>query len=274
MEPTTPDWITAWTGLGTLLAAIAAGIFAWRAAVWTKAQAQAAQDQLKLDREALELARQDAENARALAEDQRQEARRTARFAAETRADAMMPTVLARATPGAKGGRVLLEIQRWSAENGTFGERLPVSEPLVIEAGERALFRTNVTIHVTNHSQQIGHVAVVDPARGEVDVRSGDSVLLGPGETKDLVWWRYVGSDSLRTVEDIDRPEHWLMDVRLWVRDLGMTTYDVVVFNADLRFFTRDGSRLLVQPEPAFPWSENVGQPLPDRVYDRLDVAG
>ena len=51
-----------------------------------------------------------------------------------------------------------------------------------------------------------------------------------------------------------------------------MNVRDTYKFNSDLRFFSRDGSRLIVTPEPGRNWTENVAQPLQQRVYERLEA--
>lgn len=111
----------------------------------------------------------------------------------------------------------------------------------------------------------------MDPGNGETD-QSGEILVL-PEEPKSFGWSRAIGSRALRTDEDVARPELWLMNIRLWVRDLGLNAHDVALFNADLRFFSRDGSHLIVKPAPPFTLMESGATPLPDRVYDRLDAS-
>jgi len=276
MEPSVTDWIAASTGVLTVGAAVVAGLYARRAAHWTKEQAQATAHQVELARAALVVAEQDAKDAHALAAHQMAESDRTARRLAEARVDAVMPTVLARATPGIVGTDpgAFLEIARPSHPGQPYPMWEPVEGPLEVrDTDDQVAFRMNVTVHLRNVSAQIAQVAVVDPAGGEVSVRGGDAVLVLPGEEEEFTWSRTVSSAALRTEEEVNRPEVWLMNVRLWIRDLGMNAYDVVVFNGSLGFFSRDGSRLVVNPSPGYAWTANIGQPLPDRVYDRLNAA-
>jgi hypothetical protein len=56
-----PNWVVAVSSFLTLGAAIFAGVFAGRAAHWTKAQAEASQRQVDLAHEALTVAQQDSE---------------------------------------------------------------------------------------------------------------------------------------------------------------------------------------------------------------------
>src|SRR5665647_3975497 len=85
MEPSVTDWIAASTGVLTVGAAVVAGLYARRAAHWTKQQAEATADQVELARAALVVAEQDAKDAHALAAHQMAESDRTARRLAEAR---------------------------------------------------------------------------------------------------------------------------------------------------------------------------------------------
>jgi hypothetical protein len=275
MGPTITDWIAAVVGVLTLAAAVAAGVYARRAAHWTKAQAHAADKQVRLARTALGVAQQEAMDARRANDHQRKEARIAARRLAEARVDARMPTLLARATPGTNDGtfRDVLEIGRRDDSSPGKWTWAPVDSQLELPGDEEVLFRTNITMHLANFSTQIAQVAIIDPAQGEVSVRSGDSVLVPPHDERVFTWSRILPMAALRTEEGINLPEHSLLNMKIWIRDLGLNAHDVVQFNADLRFFTRDGSRLIVKTEPPYPWRENIGQPLPERVYERLDAA-
>lgn len=52
-----------------------------------------------------------------------------------------------------------------------------------------------------------------------------------------------------------------------------MNVRDEYVFNGDLRFFKRDGSRLITGPALIpFPWVENIATRIWPGTYDRLDV--
>ncbi|WP_369371736.1 hypothetical protein AB1046_00020 [Promicromonospora sp. Populi] len=93
LNPTVTDWINAVSGALTFLAAVAAGLFAWRAAHWTKEQAKAADDQVTVAHAALALAQQEAQDARDEAAHQRSEARRATLRLEEARIDATMPTI-------------------------------------------------------------------------------------------------------------------------------------------------------------------------------------
>jgi hypothetical protein len=51
-----------------------------------------------------------------------------------------------------------------------------------------------------------------------------------------------------------------------------MNVQDRYAFNLDLRYFSLDGSRLLVEPQPAYPWTEKFASQVPPRHYERLEA--
>lgn len=268
MGPTVTDWINAITGVLTLLAAAAAGLYARTAAHWTKKQAQASDAQVTIADRALAIARNDAEVARSLAEGQRREAALAARRLAEDRADSLMPTVLIRATPGT---RTRSFVQDWRrTASGRVWEDVE-SERELTDADRDAVFRLSVTFHLENLSDRIARVAFTDAGRGEVDFVSSDGLLLRPHAQDTFTWTKAISANTLRTEEEVH--EQAIVRAKLWVRDLGFNAYDVVDVVLDLRVFTRDGSRLRVTPKPLLPWLESIGTPLPERVYDRLNAA-
>jgi hypothetical protein len=266
MGPTVTDWIDATTGVLTLGAAVAAGVFARNAAHWTKQQAQSAQDQVDIANESLAVARSDAEVARALAEDQRREAEVASRRMAEDRVDAGMPTVLIRATPGAD--RVGLT-QSWRHRaNGRQWENVDHDEEIT-EADLDAVFRVTAKFDVENLSDRVARVVLIDPAGGEHDL-GHEGMLVRPHARGSFTWRKVIPATLLRTEEDVH--QQTTARPKLWVRDLGYNAYDVVDVVLDLRVFARDGSRLLVAPNPSSRWHESIGAPIPGRIYDRLDA--
>lgn len=254
-----PNWLMVLMAFLTLVAATFAGVFARRAAHWTKAQAESSDTQASIAHESLELAQ-------TAAEEQRQETTRAYRRLSESRLDALAPSIYAAASPGAP----LLQVRRAVGTGGSWGDWEAVTDDFEVAENEQVIFRTNVTVTLSNYSDQVARVDIIDPAGGETDVRSGEMIVVPPAQAKSISWTRNV--TSIATQEDLDQPRNWLFNMELWVRDLGMNVRDVYRFNADLRFFSRDGSRLLVKPEPPFPWSENVAVPLPGRSYERLDA--
>lgn len=255
-----PNWISAVTGVMTLLAAVAAAIFAGRAAHWTKQQATAAAAQTTTSDEQLQLARDGAAKAQMQLEKQQREATRAERRQAEARLDVIAPVVLAVA-------------RRHNLTKSSDGQSFePVTHRREIDARTDALFRTSATITFQNLSNKIARVDITHPAYGELDIRSGESIILSPGERKQIEWQRTIARAALRSEEDLGRPENGWMTVEIWVRDLGMNVRDTFRFGGDFRHFSLDGSRLVVDPELPFPWEENVAEPTSPRVYERLDA--
>lgn len=261
-----PNWITASTSALTLVAAVFAGIFARRAAHWTRKQAEATDLQVDIARTALGVAEQDALAAQTAIDLQRTEADRSARAREETRLNSLAPIIFARAKPSRIINRAFLEIR--SADGWT-----RVDNPIEVQGHETHIFRTNLILEFENVSENVAQVDIIDHASGETELRSGDALFVSPRSSKELLWSRIVPSSVLHS-DEINSPQNWLFNMTFWARDLGMNVRDSYRFNADLRFFDRDGSRLLVSPVPAIVWGENVATPLPGRVYERLDANG
>ncbi|MDR6793608.1 hypothetical protein J2X12_003113 [Pseudarthrobacter oxydans] len=266
-----PDWIQAITSVPTLLAAIAAGLFAGKAAVYTKHQAQASNRQVEIALEALEITRTQAASAEEHANRQVEEAQDTYRRYEESKLDALMPVVLATAR---RPGSWFIETNEvWES-----GEWPPFWEPFTRikdfdeSQNYRVRFRISIKVELENVSNKIARIDIVDNSSGEVDVRGGEAIIVPPGQVRAFTWTRTFTPVILATQDEIDDPKNWLFSLTLWVRDLGMNVRDVYKFNSDLRFFSRDGSRLVVRPEPAFSWTENVAQPLQQRAYERLEA--
>jgi len=186
---------------------------------------------------------------------------------AEDRVDALMPTVLIRATPGSRQAR-LAQCGRHGA-NGWNWESIEDTEEFT-DADRDVIFRLTTTINIENVSDQIARVALVDPSGGKHDILGHEGMLVRPHDRESFTWWREVSARALRTEEDVHQQA--FARPKLWVRDLGHNAYDIVEVMLDLRVFALDGSRLRVSPESALPWRESVGAPSPERVYDRLNA--
>lgn len=255
-----PNWIVAGTGVVTLLAAATAAVFAGFAAFWTKKQADSGRRQAEIADGHLMLAQTEARSASARLDEQREEARHAERRQAEMRLDAIAPVVLAKAR------RTNLLVQRPRA-----GDFDMVSHEMTVGDPDPVLFRTAATITFNNVSSRIARVDIVDPAQGELSIRSGETIFLAPGGMAEVFWHRNISSAALRTEEDLGLPENWWMTVRFWVRDLGMNVRDEFRFGADYRHFKLDGSRLIASPELDHPWELNTAEPTGPRIYERLD---
>ena len=86
------------------------------------------------------------------------------------RLDAIAPIILATAR------RVNLLVQTSPA-----GDLNMVTHEMTVDDQEWSLFRTAATITFTNVSSKIARVDIVDPAQGELSIRSGEPIVLAPG---------------------------------------------------------------------------------------------
>jgi hypothetical protein len=187
-----PDWIQAITSILTLGVAVAAGLYARRAAIYTKQQAEASDkqvdiandalaitraqavaaeqhgnDQAELARETLEVARKEAQAAQVAMDRQAEEAQATYRRYEESKLDAVMPVVLATAR---RPGSWFIETNEvWET-----GKWHPYWEPFthakIFEESQNytVRFRISIKIELENVSDKIARVDIVDNASGEV----------------------------------------------------------------------------------------------------------
>ena len=137
---------------------------------------------------------------------------------------------------------------------------------------DKIIFRIRLNVVIDNVSSKSARVDIVDLANGELlDRRSDEHLVVPPHQERVFTWTRNFTPAMLATEGDINDSRNWLFNLTLWVRDLGMNVRDTYKFNSDLRLFSRDGSRLVVKPEPDHNWTENVAPPLQERVYERLE---
>lgn len=277
----TPTWIQAITSILTFLAAVAAGWYARRAAIYTKQQAVASDKQVKIAkdaldttkaqaeaaevhgaqqvqiaRETLDVARQEAHVAQIAADRQLEEAQAAYRRYEESRLDALVPDVLV--TVRRPGNFVEMNEQWDNDANGWAGNWTPIEQTRYFEENQRVIFRIRLNIALQNVSDRAARIDIIDPANGDVSVRQGEPIILPPQEQTVLTWRRHVTPDMLRTEEEINDPKNAFSDLTLWVRDLGMNVCDTYKCNSDLRLFARDGSWLIVLREPERTWTENL----------------
>lgn len=263
-----PNWIVAGTSMLTLTAAVFAGVFAAKAAHWTKKQAEASDEQVRIAERSVAIAHEEVQLAKAVAEDQRREAEDTYRRYAESRLDILAPVVLATAKMTRSSGALQVHLQD---SDGTWEFAGTVAEDLEEPREQGILYRLRLAIHFSNVSDKIARISIIDSASGEFEQhRQGRDIIVPPRDTKKFMWMRSWSPAMLATDEDVHDPKNWLFNLKFWVRDLGMNVCDTYIFNGDLRFFSRDGSRLLVKSEPEIPWNEEIAIPLPGRVYERL----
>lgn len=274
-----PNWIIAITGVLTFITAVVAATYAAKAArrgreqvVEARKQTEEAHAQAEAGKSQADLAEASLAQQTATASEQHQALLRSERRAVEARVDARMPTVIAEAhLPNNR-----LEVM--GSDGGVDFEWRGYKAAMEYEAsGITPNFRQHVDITIRNVSTVVARVDVVHPAGGEIEeVPSGTSLVFAPGESLVLHWHRVISGQALQQDGATDDPRHWLFNLRLWVRDLGMEAHDVYLFNANLRYFRRNGSRLMVthQLENEWPGNVNTGTPVEGRVYDRLDVGG
>ena len=258
-----PNWIAAGATFLTFVVAIIAAFFAYRASRAAGSQAEAGRRQADAVEAQLAIAAEQASVLRQQLSDQAERELIARRQGIESRIDAIAPTVLVDAKILPLRRRVDSS-QMWQT----------VSENLTLEPGDGPqLFEFNVEIRLRNVSGFVARVAVPDASKGEfAEIRSGQELVLAPGETAVLAWRRRVNTTNLQTDEDLGREHNWLARPVFWVRDLGINVRDTLQLTLDLRYFERDGSRLLVTAEPRMPSALEAAEPAEPRQYERLDA--
>ena len=283
-----PNWILATAAFATLVVAIVAALYAKGASDAAKKQAISAAAQLEHAKEAareqalaaaaqLEHAKDVAVVQASSAAEQLRVAEAQAVLAAqdsallrrrsdESRLDARMPSILARATLPRE--HLLYHGIDTPSVWTAIEERLELPGTA---ADTRYVFRTVVDLVFENISDQPALIDFIDLAQGELDgLRQGTQLVVPPHSASSQKWVRNVGSYALVNPDDLGRVENALFRIEFWVRDLGMNVRDTYRLNASLAYFERDGSRLIVQPHPTYALIEESAVPLPERAYDRL----
>lgn len=270
-----PNWIVAVATALTVIAAVAAALYAKSAARSQTEQvaaakeqveaaniaAQAARDQTELSRRQLVQVQDDAQRAR-------EEARESHRQFVRSQLDQLAPVVYARATPHA-----LRSVPATIFANLPHSIGSPVEQQLIIEDNyPPVVFITSVSVDFVNCSDVPARVDIIKHD-GEISLRAGQELVVPPRETRRVEWNRRFSSAALVAQEDVDREDRSFFQFEYWVRDLTHNVRDAYRFNSDLRYFKRDGSRLVASPEPPFPWSEDIAGNHEERVYERLEAS-
>ncbi|MEQ0560853.1 hypothetical protein ABJI51_17335 [Amycolatopsis sp. NEAU-NG30] len=298
-----PTWFSAVSTTGAFIAAGFAASWTARTAKSADAQVKVVREQAAAEREQLDLAKNEAERQRALAESAEERAREADKRAVEaaerervlaeaaevrflrTQIDMRAPTVYVRATPGSSasdtGGlygapflsavpsEKMHEISTGKIELGAYH----VSRQMTLTEDDDMLFIATVTLELVNCSSFPARIDFVSyPNLELLGLRQGQELVIPPDETRKIVARRRLAKWQLRTEEDINDSEVSFLQIEYWVRDLGMNLRDTYRFNQDVRFFKRDGSRLIVEPEPPYVWHEVFGAQVGDRLYERLDL--
>lgn len=282
---TLPEWISILVTAGALSAATYAGYWARRAAAETKRQADSAHDQVEVSREQaaaaaqqLLVAREDLERQQAVTD----QATKTLR---EQRLDAFAPVVMGIARPLRDGPPLVTVTETRYAQEATPADLThqawaPVPDggtlihpPTTDYSGD--IVRLVVAIEFTNYSNVPARIAFGGQEMHEiVDWKQGREMYLAPGGSKVVHWMRRIS--ALQVADRLTAPSDTnqyldLMKLEFLVRDLGMRVWDTYRFNADLRVFSADGSRVTAMPGPFHSWEEDVATPIGDRGYDFTD---
>lgn len=267
-----PNWLT-------LAAAIAAGIFAQRAAHWTKEQAEASDEQVTIAREELTqaadqfdrqltMARAELAITSGEAERQRKETEKANRRLEESRLDALAPAIYAVASlrearneTDIRSMWAKIEFRDQPEPDGVWLP-VPIDQMPFDSDRQHVLFRMTVDMTIKNVSDKVAVVALEKyHAHGEVD-RTGFAIA--PGEAKDLMWKRTVTLDSLRNGDEPDP----MFDLDFYVWDISNTVQDTYRFWAGLMFSEVDGSRVKVNRTPMdAQWQEEIVAVRMKRTY-------
>jgi len=242
----------------------------YRQAEATARQAQAFDDQVAIAQEALALARKEAQDARADADRLRLETDHTRRMLEEVRLDALAPTIIARAlpSPADTAGRPTLEVSKIVA--GKLDQWYPLDRQLQVGRDESYAFRTALTLWFENVSDCPAQIDILQPAGGELELLPGHPLVIPAHEARSIAWVRMWTTRELESDSQIQDPASWVFDLAFAASDLGLHVRDTYAFDGDLRFFDRDGSWLVVAPEPPLPWTSDVASILPGRTYQQL----
>lgn len=257
-----PNWIAAGAAA---LALVIAGI----AGKWAKSAAESAADQAAQTRSEVQIAEQQLQLAQRELTRAQVDAAETARVVAETRIDALAPEVYAWAQAGGRvyedpeglmaPPRPLLSYRRRS--DGEWTEWLAVHQTIRIEGADldNVQFRIVAWLNFQNVSDRVARIVIENPGWGSVEREAQEEFILLPGgvergQKADTVWTLERSAAWVMGDGADHPPGEIFLDITFAVRDLGSNSCDKFKFVGDLRFFERDGSRLIVEPKPSYPW--------------------
>lgn len=276
-----PSWVVA---VSTTGAFVAAGL----AAGWTAKTAKSADEQVAAAHAQVDATREQLEIARADADRERDAFQAAERRFLQSQVDGRAPVVYARATPGCElpgflssntygswGRAPLMAIRASEVPHTPEWQRskdFHVTERMTLEEDDHFVFAQYVTLEFVNCSDVPARVDVTQFAGGELSIRQGEALVVPPHESRSVAWWRTLGWAAVATEAGVASPEVSFVQLEYWVRDLGQSVRDTYAFNLDTRYFERDGSRLIVKPQPPFPWAEMFASETSPRVYERLDA--
>ncbi len=281
-----PSWIEAVATVFAFGAATAAAIWTAKTAGSAKSQAESARKQLEQSeattRDQMESMRTQLTLAHESAEREKQGARESEYRFLRAQFDALAPVVYAYATPGSPSGRpmltsVTIEEQQANPDALLMASNA-VTTPIRVESADNLrLFAVTVTVNFVNCSGFPARIDLVDTSNLEIDNSDtvpdllGRELVLPPNSSRRVVLFRRHTSTEIMRVF-AGGPEVQFVQLKYWVRDLAMNTQDEYGFMLEARFFTADGSRLIVEPTLPYPWEEVFAGQSKPRIYERLDA--
>lgn len=264
-----PNWIAATATLSALLFAWRAGHWAKQAAGSTRAQAEAAGEQVAAANAQVERAERGLTQAGKQFEQQLAVAQEELELTRKSNLEAVLPVIFATATPKSEvpevngtTSRRLLEIRRMMETDPRWLDYDPVRTRTAIEPNEQLQLRIRMLLTFENVSDEIAVVSVNGGILGG-QLHSWDvENFIKPKCSRSTTWERQYRLEDLATPEQINDASNWNFNVEFCVRDLGSRIAQYLRFNADLRVFERDGTRLVLLPEPSNIWVQNVAEPV------------
>lgn len=243
-----PMWIASLTGLLTLVAAVAAALYARRAANAAEMQAGAARDSLK--------------ESRAQAKSARDEAAAAERRQRETPLDAASPALL-------------MQLVNKPVEYRVPGEAW--QEVLSFRSFDHVVdreFRVRGDLTITNTSSVAAMIRFTEtgspyPFEGTDE---GEWWYLLPKEHRTLPWQRPFHSRDFQTTDMTQQIDQYRVEMEAVVRDIGQNIEDVYRLQTTyFNFFDATPTEIHVLPRPTDPWTVRALIPVGNRSYPRLD---
>jgi hypothetical protein len=269
-----PTWVVAGAAVGAFGAASRAAMWTARAAASGQQQVKAANEEVEAARQQTVAARGQLDLAKSAAVREREAARKAEDRLVRAQLDARAPVVYARATPGSADRPPLIAVTERAYEASPESLTDPdnrVGERFTVDEDEPLRFGLTVTVEFVNCSDVPARINITAHPNAEVTLPRGQELLVPPHESRQVVWTRRLGSELLSASANLDRPELTIFLLDYLVRDLSHNVSDTYRFSSGLRYFGRVDGRLVVEPRPAFPWTEDFATQIGERRYERLE---